>query len=248
MSSTLKDAESRERNHWWSRQIPVLGTAGLAAAAWLCAASPAQATLYHVDVTATFSLALAPFTTPFPAFSGSFDLDPNAAPIQHIVFPGTFASENLDLSMYQAAALSNVNFQVGSTTFTSADLVDLSTAYTGQPSGVLYSSHDLVPGGLDDIVMDFNNGTQSLVVGFVLCLTLSTTSCSLDNETDLFVGGSLAYRSFDTAVTISGATAAVPEPPMLPLFASGIALAGLFGRCRRSTGRQDIDAVGAPVT
>lgn len=228
MSSTSTVPQSSERNRWWPRRVPVLGPVGLAVAAWLWGASPAHATLYHVDVTGTFSLAVSPFTPPFPAFSGSFDLDPDAAPIQHIVFPGSFPAENLDLSMYQAAALSAVNFQVGSTTFTSADLVDLSTIYTGQPSGVLYSSNDLVPGGLDDIVLDFNNGTSSLSVGFVLCLTLSTTSCSLDNEIDLFEGGSLAYRGFDTAVTISSPTTATPEPPALTLFLVGIGLVGLL--------------------
>jgi hypothetical protein len=227
MPSTSTSPENSECNRWWSRRVTVLGPIGLAVAAWLWSA-PAQATLYHVDVTGTFSLAVSPFTPPFPAFSGSFDLDPDAAPIQHIVFPGSFPVENLNLSMYQAAALSAVNFHVGSTTFTSADLVDLSTIYTGQPSGVLYSSHDLVPGGLDDIVLAFNNGTSILSVGFVFCLTLSTTACNLDNETDFTEGGSLAYRAFDTAVTITGPATATPEPSVLSLFLFGIGLVGLF--------------------
>jgi hypothetical protein len=194
-----------------ARCIHRIAQAGFASlpAAWLLVV-PVAAAVYHVDVTATFSLAVPPFSPPFPTFSGSFDLDTDAAPIQHITFPGIF--QNLNLTMYQAAALSAVNFDVGATTFTAADLVDLSTIYSGQPSGVLYSGSDLVPGVLTDIVLAFNNGSAGLSTGFVLCLTLG---CELVGEVDSFgPGGALAYRSFDTGVTVTGPNTPIPEPSL----------------------------------
>jgi hypothetical protein len=224
MGVTLVTKISRAR---CIRRVAQAGFASLPAA-WLLVV-PVAAAVYHVDVTATFSLAVPPFSPPFPTFSGSFDLDTVAAPIHHITFPGTFPSEDLNLTMYQEAALSAVNFNVGATTFTAADLVDLSTIYSGQPSGVLYSGRDLAPGVLSDIVLVFDNGNAGLSTGFVLCLTLSSTSCELVGEADFFgPGGALAYRSFDTMVTVTGPNTPVPEPASLPQWSLGLVALALL--------------------
>jgi hypothetical protein len=104
--------------------------------------------------------------------------------------------------------------------------VDLSTIYSGQPSGVLYSGRDLAPGVLSDIVLVFDNGNAGLSTGFVLCLTLSSTSCELDGEADFFApGGALAYRSLNTMVTV---TAPVPEPVSLPQWSLGLVALALL--------------------
>jgi hypothetical protein len=81
-----------------TRRIARASFASLAAT-WMLVA-PVEAAVCHVGVTGTFSVAVPPFSPPFPTFSGSFDLDTVAAPIQHITFPGTLPSEGPNLTMY----------------------------------------------------------------------------------------------------------------------------------------------------
>jgi hypothetical protein len=232
MSSKTPECAAPARRHP-RRTTPLfgclIGAGAFVILAFGLLADSARATLLHVDVTGTFTIG----PVPPSSFSGSFDLNTATAAIQHATIPSTpIDISPLTLTLYQASGLSNIDFTVGSETFTTADLVNLTPPVPGFPNAALYSGRDLAPGVSTDISLYLQQGSTSLLVGFVFCLTVSSFSCELDSETDYTDASGNLFRSFDTAVTVTGPTSSVPEPTPLLLLAAPVLLITFLRRAR----------------
>jgi len=212
----------------------------VATALAVAGADAARASVYVVGVSGsyTFDAGGVPGNVPLAgpvSFSGAFEVDTSASPIERLSFGG------YGVTGYPDAAISNVSITTFGTNFSAADIVD-QDFLSGPPGSAVYFSENLYAGATPAIWMAFMTpGGQSLMIGAVYCGLAAVPSC--------LIAGNLAYQDFTDPMGdvylggVSAVVATAPEPAAWALTLAGLGLAGARMRAgHRVSGARDRSA------